>query len=110
MKPQELDRARRETEILKKLKHPNIAKLFDVLETEEHMYIVMEYAGICTLTTCLIRTGRTLLAYVLERGGLGEAASRKFFLQIASAVKYCHDQSIIHRDIKHQNILLDDQV
>jgi len=76
MKPQELDRARRETEILTKLQHPHIAKLFEVLETDEHMYIVMEYAG------------RTLLAYVLERGGLGEPASRKFFFQIASAVKY----------------------
>jgi len=97
MKPQELERAKRETEILRKLKHSNIAKLIDVIETDEVMYIIMEYAG------------RTLLSFVLERGGLGESGARKFFLQIASAVKYCHDLNIIHRDIKHQNILLDDQ-
>jgi len=97
MKPQELERAKRETDILRKLKHPYIARLIDVIETDEVMYIIMEYAG------------RTLLSYVLERGGLGETNARKFFLQIASAVKYCHDLNIIHRDIKHQNILLDDQ-
>jgi len=97
MKPQELDRARRETDILRQLKHPSIARLIDVIETDENMYIVMEYAG------------RTLLSYVLERSGLGEVGSRKFFFQISSAIKYCHDLNIIHRDIKHQNILLDDQ-
>jgi PAS domain S-box-containing protein len=97
MKPQELERAKRETEILHKLKHSNIARLIDVIETDEVMYIIMEFAG------------RTLLSYVLERGGLGEAGARKFFNQISSAVKYCHDLNIIHRDIKHQNILLDDQ-
>eukprot|EP00027_Filamoeba_sp_ATCC50430_P011920 CAMPEP_0168565058 /NCGR_PEP_ID=MMETSP0413-20121227/13601_1 /TAXON_ID=136452 /ORGANISM="Filamoeba nolandi, Strain NC-AS-23-1" /LENGTH=717 /DNA_ID=CAMNT_0008596821 /DNA_START=116 /DNA_END=2266 /DNA_ORIENTATION=+ len=98
MLPPELERARRETEILSKLNHPNIVRLLKVVETDTSMNIIMEYAG------------RTLLSYVLERGGLGEFESRKFFLQLLSAVEYCHNRNIVHRDIKHQNILLDDQL
>jgi len=49
------------------------------------------------------------LSYVLEKNGLGEDEALKFFIQLISAMKYCHDRSIIHRDIKHQNILLDDK-
>lgn len=97
MKQPELERARRETDIMRKLSHPHIAKLFEVIETEEAMNIVMEFAG------------RTLLSYVLERGGLGEEPAKKFFMELLSAIKYCHDMNIIHRDIKHQNILLDDK-
>jgi len=96
MKGPELERTRRETEILRSLIHPNIAQLIELIETDEYMYIVMEYAG------------RTLLSYVLERHGLGETDARKFFLELLSAIRYCHTKNIIHRDIKHQNILLDE--
>lgn len=97
MKEPELERARRETEILRQLDHPHIARLYDVIETETAMNIVMEYAG------------NTLLSYVLERGGFGEDEARTFFEQILSAVFYCHERNIIHRDIKHQNLLLDSE-
>lgn len=97
MKEPELERARRETEILRQLDHPHIARLYDVIETETAMNIVMEYAG------------NTLLSYVLERGGFGEDEARTFFEQILSAVLYCHERNIIHRDIKHQNLLLDSE-
>jgi len=95
MKALELDRARRETEILSQLIHPHIARLYEVIETTTAMHLVMEYAE------------STLLAYVLERNGLPETEARKFFSQILSAVSYCHKKNIIHRDIKHQNLLLE---
>jgi len=94
MTPLDLERARREIEILKQLVHVNIAKLFEIIETEDHLNIVMEYAE------------RTLLSYVLEKSGLAEDESRDFFMQMLSAINYCHKKNIVHRDIKHQNILL----
>lgn len=97
MNEPELERARRETKILDQLDHPYIAKLIEVIETDESMNIIMEYCG------------RTLLSYILEKNGLGENDSKKFFAQILSAVQYCHNKNIIHRDIKHENILLDDK-
>lgn len=96
MIPTEIERARREIEILQQLKHPNIASLYQILETDESINLIMEYGG------------RTLLSYVMEKVGLEEEEARKFFKMIASAIDYCHKRNIIHRDIKHQNILLDD--
>lgn len=94
LKDSELERVKRETEILRQIDHPHIAKLYEVVDTEESLNLIMEYAG------------NTLLAYVLEKGGLQEAEAREFFRQILSAVEYCHEKNIIHRDLKHQNLLL----
>jgi PAS domain S-box-containing protein len=85
MKPIEIERVKREIEIMRKLDHPNIAKLIDVIDSPESVNIVMENAG------------TTLLAYVMERGGLQEPEAHKFFCQMLSAVEYCHRSNIIHR-------------
>jgi carbon catabolite-derepressing protein kinase len=85
MKEHDLERAHREVEIMQKLTHPNICKLYDVVETEDALNIVMEYAG------------GTLLAYVMERGGLSEVDAHRFFGQITSAIEYCHKLNIVHR-------------
>eukprot|EP01102_Stenamoeba_stenopodia_P008744 TRINITY_DN254_c0_g1_i2.p1 TRINITY_DN254_c0_g1~~TRINITY_DN254_c0_g1_i2.p1 ORF type:complete len:970 (-),score=183.85 TRINITY_DN254_c0_g1_i2:58-2967(-) len=96
MDPDTIDRAIREIEILKQLDHPNIAKLYEVIHTKERINIVMEYVS-----------GGDLYSYVKERGGLSEEHARSYFVQIVSAVHYCHRMNILHRDIKQQNILLD---
>lgn len=95
MKSIELERARREIDILKQLIHPNIARLYEVIETATSLNLVMEYADI------------TLQSDILEKKGLGETEAKVFFMQIISAINYCHKLNIIHRDIKHQNLMLD---
>jgi len=99
MTPQEMDRARREIEIMKQLTevgNPYIIKLIDVLDTPSEFHIVLEY--IC---------GGELVALILKNQGLSEAHTHKLFKQILSAIETCHAHNIIHRDIKLQNILLD---
>lgn len=93
----EMERTRREIEILKVLHHPNICQLYEVLESTEELQLVMEYGG------------SPLLSLVMEKGGLPEELARTFFLQLVAAIAYCHERNIIHRDIKHQNILLSPQ-
>ncbi|XP_036037794.1 LOW QUALITY PROTEIN: sperm motility kinase-like [Onychomys torridus] len=85
-----------EINIMKSLAHPNIIKLFHVVQTRETTYLVMEHAS-----------EGDLLHHVLELGSLEESEARRLFTQILHAVQYCHDKFIIHRDIKADNILLD---
>ncbi|KAL6051393.1 MAP/microtubule affinity-regulating kinase 4 [Balamuthia mandrillaris] len=92
----EMDRSIREIAILKRLDHPHIAKMYEVIETEDRIYIVMEYSE-----------GGELLSYITKNGKLQEEEARRLFVQLFSAVRYCHESNIIHRDIKHKNILLD---
>lgn len=89
-------RIKREIRFLKLLNHPNIVKVYDVLETTEHIYIVMEYA-----------VGGEVFEYIVTHKRLKEKEARKFFRQIVSAVDYCHLNSVIHRDLKPENLLLD---
>ena len=85
-----------EVEIMKAVEHPNVVQLFQVLETSGHVYMVMEYAG-----------GGQLQQHVPEGVGLQEEEARGLFLQVASALHYCHEKGIAHRDVKAENILLD---
>jgi 5'-AMP-activated protein kinase catalytic alpha subunit len=93
------ERARREIEIMSKLTqigHPNITKLLFGEETESHFYLVQEY----------VAKGE-LLSYILKNKRLSEVESQTLFSQIIAALKCCHENNIVHRDIKHQNLLLD---
>nr|XP_021486262.1 sperm motility kinase X-like [Meriones unguiculatus] len=85
-----------EITIMKSLNHPNIIRLFHVVETAETAYLVMEHAS-----------EGELLRRILERGPLEEIEAQRIFTQIARAVDYCHDNRVVHRDIKATNILLD---
>ncbi|XP_051009634.1 putative sperm motility kinase W [Acomys russatus] len=86
-----------EIAILETLEHPNIIRLFQVLETPKCYHLVMEYAP-----------GGNLFQLVREEGRLEEEKARKIFGQIVAAIKHCHSMDIIHRDLKPQNILIDE--
>ncbi|EFX86145.1 hypothetical protein DAPPUDRAFT_313175 [Daphnia pulex] len=89
----------REVRIMKILDHPNIVKLFQVIETEKTLYLVMEYAS-----------GGEVFDYLVLHGRMKEKEARAKFRQIVSAVQYCHQKRIIHRDLKAENLLLDSEM
>ncbi|KAI1732218.1 protein kinase domain-containing protein [Ditylenchus destructor] len=86
----------REVEILQTLSHPSIVKLYEVIRTEKHIYIITEY----------ISNGE-LFDMLMDKGRQTEDESRRLFQQIVSAVAYCHAKGVVHRDLKAENLLLD---
>ena len=90
------NKAQKEILILKKMFHKNIIKLYEILETFERIYLVMEFCE-----------GGDLYNYILTRGHLTERQSCRFFHDIIEALAYLHSQNIAHRDIKPENFLLD---
>lgn len=88
-------RLRREVDITRRLRHPNIIQFIEVFETSDELMIVMEY--------CL---GKELFDVILEKQYLSEANAKPIFAQIARAIYYLHSMNIIHRDIKPENVLV----
>ncbi|XP_066513705.1 serine/threonine-protein kinase MARK1-like isoform X2 [Hoplias malabaricus] len=96
LNPTSLQKLFREVRIMKILNHPNIVKLFEVIETEKTLYLIMEYAS-----------GGEVFDYLVAHGRMKEKEARAKFRQIVSAVQYCHQKKIVHRDLKAENLLLD---
>uniref|UniRef100_A0A8P4K893 MAP/microtubule affinity-regulating kinase 3 n=1 Tax=Dicentrarchus labrax TaxID=13489 RepID=A0A8P4K893_DICLA len=96
LNPTSLQKLFREVSVMKILNHPNIVKLFEVIETEKTLYLVMEYAS-----------GGEVFDYLVAHGRMKEKEARAKFRQIVSAVEYCHQKRIVHRDLKAENLLLD---
>jgi len=86
----------REVKIMKLLNHPNIVRLFQVIESERSLYLVMEYAS-----------GGELFDHLVKNGRMREPDARMLFRQLVSAIEYCHRKSVVHRDLKAENLLLD---
>ncbi|XP_048127449.1 CBL-interacting serine/threonine-protein kinase 14-like [Rhodamnia argentea] len=87
---------KREVAIMRRLRHPNIVRLFEVLATRTKIYFVMEFAK-----------GGELFAKV-AKGRFSEDLCRRYFQQLVSAVGYCHSRGVFHRDLKPENLLLDE--
>ncbi|OVA00121.1 Protein kinase domain [Macleaya cordata] len=87
---------KREISILRRVRHPNIVQLFEVMATKKKIYFVMEY----------VRGGE--LFKKVAKGRLKEEVARKYFQQLISAVSFCHARGVFHRDLKPENLLLDE--
>ncbi|KAM4866354.1 sperm motility kinase-like [Thomomys bottae] len=85
-----------EIDLLSSLDHPNVIKLYEIIETADTVFMVMENAE-----------GGDLLDLIQTVGCLWEEEARFVFRQVARAVRYCHARGIVHGDLKPQNILLD---
>lgn len=88
---------KREISIMRRLRHPHIVKLDEVLATKTKIYFVMEFVK-----------GGELFAKIAKAGKFSEDQSRKIFQQLISAVRYCHSRGVYHRDLKPENLLIDE--
>ncbi|KAK9471965.1 kinase-like domain-containing protein [Dipodascopsis tothii] len=85
----------REGAIVSLLHHRYICGMKEVMVMQHHYYLVFEYVN-----------GGQMLDYIISHGRLKEKQARKFARQIASALDYCHHNSVVHRDLKIENILI----
>ena len=85
-----------ETNLMRKLNHPNITKILEMFEDEKYILIIMEYIN-----------GGNLFSFVKKRRKLSEKISKFLFRQIILGINHIHSQNIVHRDIKLENILID---
>ncbi|KAI8366571.1 kinase-like domain-containing protein [Blakeslea trispora] len=85
----------REASIMLLLHHPFIVSLKEFVVLDPYYYLFMEYVN-----------GGQLLDYIIAHGKLKEKQARRFARQILSALDYCHRNSIVHRDLKIENILI----
>ena len=95
--PVSLLRFQREASAISKLHHPNVVEVYDIGEYDGKNYIVMEY----------IR-GKTLKQLIHQRGALSKEEAVAIMKQLVDAINHAHENNIIHRDIKPQNILIKD--
>jgi 5'-AMP-activated protein kinase catalytic alpha subunit len=93
------DRIAREIHILKIIRHPNIAQLYEIFEDENSLFLVME-----------ISSNGELFDYIVKKDRIKEIEACKFFQQIIDGIEYIHKLKIVHRDLKPENLLLDDKM
>lgn len=88
-------RLRREVGCMKLVQHPNVVRLYQVLETPARLYLVLELGDGGDLFDLLTR----------RPGGLAEARAKGYFAQVVHAIAYCHRLHVVHRDLKPENVL-----
>jgi serine/threonine protein kinase len=93
---EDLERIGREIRIMRKVRHPHIIQFYEIQESKEHLYFVMEYAN-----------GGELYEHIVKNKRLLEPEACHIFHQLLQAIEYTHNLGIAHRDIKPENILLD---
>jgi calcium-dependent protein kinase len=85
-----------EIEILRKMDHPHIVKIFEFFNTPEGYFLITEFC-----------TGGELFQEVADKAPFSEYIAANIMFQIFSAVNYCHNLNIVHRDLKPENILIE---
>eukprot|EP00039_Didymoeca_costata_P002652 m.61723 g.61723 ORF g.61723 m.61723 type:complete len:468 (+) comp11438_c0_seq1:340-1743(+) len=96
--PEELEAMHTEVRVLKFIQHPHVVKLYQVIETESSLNLILEFGE-----------GGDLLSYLQKHIKLSESKAQHIFRQITSGLQYCHEQNVIHRDLKPENIIITDK-
>ena len=94
---QKKNTVKNEINILKQLDHVNIMKLYEVIDTEKYLYLVLEYIKGCSLLDLIKKE---------HDHTLKEKRAINIFNQVVQGIAYCHSKNICHRDIKLENILV----
>ena len=87
-----------EVYILKRIRHRNVVRLYETFETNKHVLFVIEMCS-----------GGDLLNFVRKRRRLKEDVAKYLFKQIIEGLQYCHAKSVVHRDIKLDNLLISEK-
>lgn len=91
------DNVHREIDAMRRLRHPNVVRLHEVLASRTKIYFVLE-----------LLKGGELFTRLASGGHVPEDTARRYFRQLVSALGYCHSRGVFHRDLKPENLLLDD--
>ena len=91
----------REVSLMKELKHENIVSLHDIIHAEDKLMLVFEYMDKGDLKSYMQTQG--------DRGALDPAAVKSFMHQLLRGINFCHANSIMHRDLKPQNLLINNR-
>lgn len=84
-----------EVRLMKLVQHPFVVRLYEVIDTQTKLYLVLEFAD-----------GGDMYDYIMRHeGGLQEEMARKYFRQIVTAIQYCHKLHVVHRDLKPENVV-----
>lgn len=92
----DMERINREITILRNFSNLNVIKIYDIFETKDNYYILMEYC----------EKGE-LFNYIVEKQRLSEEEASYFYYQLINGLEYIHEHNVVHRDLKPENLLLE---
>ncbi|AQL00325.1 Putative CBL-interacting protein kinase family protein [Zea mays] len=90
------EKVKTEVDVMRRVRHPNVVRLHEMMATRSKIYFVMEYAS-----------GGELFARLAQSTRFPEPVARRYFQQLMTAVEFCHSRGVYHRDLKPENLLLD---
>ncbi|KAL3114573.1 hypothetical protein niasHT_014380 [Heterodera trifolii] len=86
-----------EVRCMKLVQHPNIVRLYEVIDTQTKLFLILELGDYDMYEWVMRRP--------YEKGGGGEAEAQLYFSQIVKAINYCHKLHVVHRDLKPENVV-----